>query len=289
LEDDLFRRDLTINAIAADHEGLLIDPHHGVQDLRLKMLRHIGPAFSEDPVRLLRLARFAARWPDFSVASETLVLARQIVADGETNALVSERVWQEISKGLMESKPSKMIDLLITTQALASVTGCRSSVSQQSLESIDQAAKEAMPLTVRYALLNEVLHQESSLKAPNACIDLARIYAETLANLSTLRAEIQPTDAASRNDHIRSLIQWFSRIDLWRKKERFQELLACLRLRQHLTTSEIERLHGFGECLTAQAAQQRISQAAQQAQLKGQRIAEAVDNARVEILAGHLS
>ena len=98
LEEDLARRDLTINAIAQDADGTLIDPYGGRQDIERRVLRHVSPAFVEDPVRILRLARFAARWPDFTVAPETLALMRTMVAAGEVDALVAERVWQEVAR-----------------------------------------------------------------------------------------------------------------------------------------------------------------------------------------------
>ena len=102
LEDDLLRRDLTINAIAQDEAGALIDPHGGQRDLAAKVLRHVSPAFAEDPVRILRVARFAARFAEFTVAPETLALMRAMVEAGEVDALVPERVWQELARGLME-------------------------------------------------------------------------------------------------------------------------------------------------------------------------------------------
>src|SRR5690349_14622781 len=125
LEQDLARRDLTINAIAAPSgseptgagrtdTGLvpdpatLIDPYGGRKDIEGKVLRHVTQAFQEDPVRILRLARFAARFPDFSVAPETMALMRDMVVGGEVDALVPERVWQELGRGLMEAKPSRM-------------------------------------------------------------------------------------------------------------------------------------------------------------------------------------
>ncbi len=119
LEDDLARRDLTLNAIARAADGTLIDPFGGQQDLRAKVLRHVSPAFAEDPVRILRVARFAARWPDFAVAPETLALMRQMVAAGEVDALVPERVWQELARGLMEPAPRRMFELLRECGALA--------------------------------------------------------------------------------------------------------------------------------------------------------------------------
>jgi len=119
LEEDLLRRDLTINAMARDADGNLIDPYGGRRDLEARLLRHVSPAFAEDPVRILRLARFAARWPDFGVAPETLALMRGMVAAGEVDALVAERVWQELSRGLMEARPSRMLAVLRGCGALA--------------------------------------------------------------------------------------------------------------------------------------------------------------------------
>ena len=121
LEDDLRRRDLTINAMAEAPDGSLIDPFGGARDLHDKVLRHVSEAFIEDPVRILRLARFAARFPDFQVAGETRELMRRMVADGEADALVPERVWQELSRGLMESHPSRMFEVLRDCGALAAV------------------------------------------------------------------------------------------------------------------------------------------------------------------------
>lgn len=121
LEQDLQRRDLTINAIAQDEDGTLIDPYSGRADIDARVFRHVSPAFAEDPVRILRVARFAARLIEFSVAPETMALMRQMVDSGEVDALVAERVWQEISRGLVESKPSRMFSLLRDCGALARI------------------------------------------------------------------------------------------------------------------------------------------------------------------------
>jgi tRNA nucleotidyltransferase (CCA-adding enzyme) len=119
LEQDLARRDLTINAMAEDAQGEVIDPFGGQRDLAARQLRHVSEAFVEDPVRILRLARFAARFGDFSVAPETLALARQMVQAGEVDALVPERVWQELSRGLMEAAPARFFEVLRECGALA--------------------------------------------------------------------------------------------------------------------------------------------------------------------------
>jgi tRNA nucleotidyltransferase (CCA-adding enzyme) len=121
LEQDLIRRDLTINAMARAADGSIIDPYHGQRDLAQRVFRHVSDAFAEDPVRILRLARFAARFPDFSVAPETNALMRQMVEQGEVDALVAERVWQELSRGLMEERPSRMFEVLRACGALARI------------------------------------------------------------------------------------------------------------------------------------------------------------------------
>ena len=121
LEQDLSRRDFTINAIAKDNAGKLIDPFNGQADIKAKVLRHVSSAFVEDPVRILRAARFSARFIDFTVAPETLNLMQQMVNNGEVDALVPERVWQELSKGLMEARPSRMFEVLRECGALQKI------------------------------------------------------------------------------------------------------------------------------------------------------------------------
>lgn len=123
LEEDLIRRDLTINAMAMRADGVIIDPYHGQQDLQQRILRHVSPAFSEDPVRILRIARFAARYAylDFKIAPETLDLMREMVASGEVDALVPERVWTELAKALLEKTPSAFFASLRACGALAKI------------------------------------------------------------------------------------------------------------------------------------------------------------------------
>jgi tRNA nucleotidyltransferase (CCA-adding enzyme) len=119
LEDDLARRDLTMNAIAQAQDGTLIDPYGGAADITAGIFRHVSPAFAEDPVRILRIARFAARFEHFTVAPETLALMRRMVAEGEVAHLVAERVWQELSRGLLEKAPLRMLQVLDDCSALA--------------------------------------------------------------------------------------------------------------------------------------------------------------------------
>jgi hypothetical protein len=155
LEDDLLRRDLTINAMAESEDGTLIDPHGGRADLAAGILRHVSPAFAEDPVRLLRLARLAARFPHFTVAPETEALLAQLVQAGEVDALVAERVWQELSRGLMAERPSRMLQVLARCGALARLLPGLPADDPEPGAALDRAAAvgAAAPLPVRAALL----------------------------------------------------------------------------------------------------------------------------------------
>ena len=155
LEDDLLRRDLTINAIARAADGSLVDPFHGQADIQARIFRHVSPAFREDPVRILRLARFAARFPDFTIAPETLALMREMTAAGEVHALVAERVWQELSRGLMSQRPSRMLQVLDQAHALRILLPHLPAPDTQPdwLKALDASAAAQDPLTVRFAIL----------------------------------------------------------------------------------------------------------------------------------------
>jgi tRNA nucleotidyltransferase (CCA-adding enzyme) len=127
LEQDLERRDLTINAMAREvgpdgkQFGPIIDPYHGQEDLEAKVFRHVSDAFAEDPLRLLRIARFAARFPEFSIADETLIALQAIVQSGELNALSAERIWQELARGLVASRPMHLFQVLLNTGAAKTI------------------------------------------------------------------------------------------------------------------------------------------------------------------------
>jgi len=170
LQQDLARRDLTINAIAEDADsGALIDPFDGRRDLRDGVLRHVSDAFAEDPVRLLRLARFAARWPHFKVADSTRALLRRLVDAGEVDALIPERVWQELSRGLAESRPSRMFELLHECGALPRLAPmlqpCFADDSRRALllRALDHAPPSA---PVRFACLCHALDATASGTEP---------------------------------------------------------------------------------------------------------------------------
>ncbi len=166
LEEDLARRDLTINAIALAEDGTITDPFDGRRDLEGKLLRHVSESFAEDPVRILRVARFAARFADFRVAPETMALMQRMTAAGEVDALVAERVWQELARGLQETRPSRMIEVLRDSGALRvllpellpklagenGAAGDQAALERGWLDAVDRCAAWRAPLPVSYAV-----------------------------------------------------------------------------------------------------------------------------------------
>ena len=215
LEDDLRRRDLTVNAIARAADGTLIDPLGGVADAQARVLRHVGPAFVEDPVRLLRLARFAARFHDFSIAPATLDLCRTLVRGGEVDALVPERVWQEFAKGLMTDHPGRMLEVLVECGALGRIAPGLV-WNAEVAAGLAQGAARGLDLAQRYALLCR--HSEEALqdhmKAPSACRDLARLLPGVLHRLEgqagsgpeAWLALLESCDALRRPDRFEALL-----------------------------------------------------------------------------------
>jgi tRNA nucleotidyltransferase (CCA-adding enzyme) len=199
LEQDLSRRDLTVNAMAQDADGTLIDPYHGKRDIEQKILRHVTLAFREDPVRILRVARFSARFSDFSIAPETMVLMRGMVANGEADSLVAERVWQEIAKGLMEEKPSRMFEVLQDCGLLPKILPSLVN-NAPALQALDLAALQHYPLAVRFATLQL---PTPSLKAPSDCIQLAQVVAKLLSGYTIHLSALEMYQCLERGDAIR--------------------------------------------------------------------------------------
>jgi tRNA nucleotidyltransferase (CCA-adding enzyme) len=233
LEEDLGRRDLTINAMARSEDGELIDPFGGERDLRDRVLRHVGPAFAEDPLRVLRVARFAARF-GFGVAPETRALMRSIGTSGELATLSAERVWQELSRALMERTPSRFFATLRECGALATLvpeTGTlfapRSLSGPRVLRALDIAAASGEPLTVRYAVLAGALAETTRarelraarlsqrLNAPADCRELARLTARLCDRVERAKELSAPalldlllaTDALRRPERLDGLIR----------------------------------------------------------------------------------
>lgn len=329
LEEDLARRDLTVNAMAREVRpdgeltGPVIDPFGGERDLAAKRFRHVGEAFVEDPVRILRVARFAARFDGFDVAPDTLALMKAMVAAGEADALVAERVWQEISRGLMERKPSRMFSVLRECGALARVLpeiDALFGVAQRAdyhpevdtgvhvMMVVDYAAARGYALAVRFAALTHDLgkattpadvlprhigHEMRSvdllgpmcerLRVPNECRDLALVVAREHGNIH----RAMEMGAAA-------LVRLFERADALRKPARFAEALqAC--------ESDARGRLGFEMREYRQAERLRVALvvargvdagAVAQAQAgkpdRPEKIKEAVHRARVEAVAAAL-
>lgn len=257
LEEDLIRRDLTVNAIAKDEAGNFYDPYGGRRDIEAKVLRHVSAAFAEDPVRILRLARFAARFTEFTVAEETTALMTQMVAAGEVDHLVAERVWQELARGLMEKQPSRMFEVLRSCGALKKLLpelDALWGVPQRAdyhpeidtgihvMMVIDMAARLKAPLTARFAALTHDLgkgttpadilprhigHEQRSvqlleplcerLRVPTDCRDVARLVARHHGELAQISI-LRPATVVKILEHC----------DVLRRPERFADiLLAC--------------------------------------------------------------
>ncbi len=335
LEEDLARRDLTINSIAAparperagagfeaDFEAL-IDPYGGQGDLRDKVLRHVTDAFREDPVRILRLARFAARFADFTVAPETLALMREMVEHGEVDALVAERVWQELARGLMERTPSRMFEVLRACGALRHLlpeVDKLWGVPQRAeyhpevdtgvhlMMVLDMSAQLETSLAVRFACLGHDLgkgttpadvlpkhigHEERSarllkgvcerLRVPTDCREMAEVVAREHGNIHR-----------SAGFGAAALVRLLERCDAFRKPARFGEiLLACecdARGRLGLENSAYPQRPRLVQALQAarSVATEPVAQAAQAAGLTGPKIGEMIHAARVQAVRAWL-
>ena len=328
LEEDLARRDLTINAIAApaDWTGAeaVFDPYHGVADLHAKVLRHVTEAFAEDPVRILRVARFAARFTDFSVAPETMALMQAMVQAGEVAHLVPERVWQEISRGLMQAQPERMFAVLRACGALAVLlpeldrlwgvpqradyhpevdTGLHTMLV------LGQAVQQQAPLAVRWACLvhdlgkgttpadvlpRHIGHEQRGAKlvrqvgerwrVPKECTELAELVAAEHGNIHR-SLDLSPA----------AVLRLLQRCDALRKPERFaQALWAC--------ECDARGRWGFEDAAYPQRARLQqalavvlgvatgpIAAGAVAAGKKGAAIGQAVDAVRVQALAATLN
>ena len=316
LEEDLARRDLTINAIAIDEAGTVVDPYNGRADLAARVLRHVSPAFAEDPLRVLRVARFAARFGDFTLAPETLALMRQMTDNGEIDHLVAERVWQELAKGLMEAQPSRMFEILRECGALARLLpelAALWGVPQRAdyhpevdtgvhvMMVIDMAARLGLSLPARFAALThdlgkgvtaaEILprhtgHESISaklliplcerLRVPVDCRELARLVATYHSDIHRA-VLLRPA----------TMVKVIEHCDALRRPERFEELLSACE-------ADYRGRTGFAEKAYPQAAMWRSAIAATRAVDAGaialscdnpQHIAERIHAARVAAVA----
>lgn len=279
LEEDLSRRDLTINAIAQGPDGQLTDPFHGQQDIEQRLLRHVSPAFSEDPLRVLRTARFLARYAHlgFTIAPDTHTLMREVSQSGELGHLAAERVWIETEKALGEPNPEQYFTTLNECQALATwwpelVEG---ETLTAALAEIPSAPEEsALPLAHwRYALLVSLLSDEqrdalaSRLRLPNAVAKLARHTALTKALLNT-----------PLNDE--RVLHWLERLDGWRKPA---QVAAQLALVSRLAPERQAVLHAAWQAAQAVSPQTLLSEG-----YRGAALGEALRQHRQKAVAGAL-
>ena len=333
LQDDLARRDLTINALAlpealahapcAQWAGHIIDPYGGQRDLQARVLRHVTSAFAEDPVRILRLARFAARFADFCVAPETMALMRQMVQDGEVDHLVPERVWQEIARGLMSDKPSRMFEVLrecgalkVLLPELDRLWGVPQRAEYHpeidtgvhAMMVLDQSARLQAPLAVRWAALMHDLgkgttpanvlprhigHEGRSaklaqqvaqrLRVPGDCKELADVVAREHGNIH----RSQELNAAA-------VMRLLTRCDAVRQPDRFALVLqACeadARGRLGLEDSDYPQAPRLAKALQAalDVATANIAAAAAREGLQGTQIGERIEAARVTAITRQL-
>ena len=324
LEEDLLRRDLSINAIAQAADGTLIDPCGGQHDLAARVLRHVSPAFVEDPVRLLRLARLAARFSDFSVAPETMALLREMVNNGEIDTLVPERVWQELSRGLMQPQPSRMFEVLRGCGALqrllpevAKLWGVPQPVAHHPevdtglhlMLVLDTCARLNAPLAVCWACLVHDLGKGSTppqewprhLGHEARSAKLAAAVAERLRVPTDCR-ELADTVAREHGNVHRSgdlnaaaVMRLLERCDAIRRPARFADvLLACAcdaRGRTGLEDRVYEPATRLPPLLHAAMAVDTAALAAQAAAQgrSGPAVGEAIRTARVEAIATMLN
>ena len=292
LEQDLERRDLTINAMAqevgADGKqfGPIIDPYNGQEDLAAKVFRHVSDAFAEDPLRLLRIARFAARFPEFSVAPETLSALKAIVQSGELNALSAERIWQELARGLVASKPMRLFQVLLDAGAARTILG-PSLTTQLSEESFREeliayfslagnSIEERCAIALMNLPANEIRSWAECVRMPIDVRDFSEIFSDLRVLINKYpNASYQAVD----------VLNWFNRADVWRKPDRAQALLNladklgmpvsplinAMRTTQAINTAEI---------IAGVAAEDRSN---------GERIGSAFESARLSAIAAALA
>ncbi|WP_060482871.1 multifunctional CCA addition/repair protein [Pseudomonas sp. NBRC 111119] len=279
LEEDLIRRDLTINAMAEDEHGKVYDPYHGQDDLEKRLLRHVSPAFAEDPLRVLRVARFAARYAPmgFRIADDTLTLMQQISASGELQALTAERSWKEIQRALMEAQPQVFFQVLDACQALEQMMP-ELHQGPLCLAALQQAAAHAQPLHVRWACLlgrlapEQVKAVNKRLKAPRESQELAQLTSQCLT-LADRALELPAT----------GLLELLQRFDVYRRPQRFEDFIAACEM---TALGDGKAAYPQADHLrsTAAAARAVNAQPLVQAGLTGQALGEALKAERLKAL-----
>ena len=290
LEQDLIRRDLTINAMAMDEDGSIVDPYGGQRDLQRRQLRHVSPAFSEDPLRVLRVARFAARYAElgFRIADETLELMKALADSGELEALTPERSWKEISRALMEKRPDVFIATLRDCEALAHLFPelCGAQLTDR-LATLQRSAELQSPLAARWACLLEGLasradtsgcqrHQLAEIDSVNKRFKVPRDCQE----LAMLTGRFQPCYAQARELSAADLLELFKAFDIYRRPERFELFLLACSAMHHLDEAvPTEYLRQAAEAVRGIGVQALLQQG-----LSGAELGEALQRQRLSAL-----
>jgi len=284
LEDDLRRRDLTINAMAETREGHLVDPFDGHADLEQKTLRHVSEAFAEDPLRILRTARFAARLQPlgFSICRETMILMQKMVASGELGDLVPERVWQEVQRALLEQAPGVFFEVLRELGALKVLIPelANEQAFRQGLQALQCIHRKQGTTAQHYAaLLSGVpepgaIARAKAMKSSNDCRDLTHLVCLFMAQLKDTGPGARLTPEQTLN--------LLNKADLWRKPERFESLLATLactvREDSHALLRQLE--------LAAQRARSVTPGPFLQQGLQGKALGDAIQSERLARISG---
>lgn len=252
LEQDLLRRDLTINAIAKDVDGHLVDPYNGQEDIKNKVLRHVSPAFSEDPLRVLRVARFAARYHNlgFTVAPETITLMQDISSSGELKSLAAERIWKETEKALSEQHPAVYFDVLKQSDALIELFPELDAVWLNHATSDNHIAKKALisasnlsqSIDVRFAALCHAIITNSNLKPEND--NTVKTMCDRLKIPNQIKSLALPVNQHfeqllnSKSLTPKAMLTLFNQLDIWRKADLFKQVLITCRAISHALESK---------------------------------------------------
>jgi len=291
LEQDLERRDLTINAMAQEvgsdgkQFGPIIDPYNGQEDLAAKVFRHVSDAFAEDPLRLLRIARFAARFPEFSIADETLIALQAIVQSGELNALSAERIWQELARGLVASKPMHLFQVLLNTGAAKTILApiLTKQLAEESFREeligyfslAGNSIEERCAVTLMNLPASEIRSWADCVRMP---IDV-RDFCEILSDLRVLINQYRdiPYQAVD-------VLAWFNRADVWRKPDRAQSILNLAEKLGMNVSSLIKAMRTTQAINTAEI----IAGVAAEDRSNGERIGSAFESARLAAITAAL-
>lgn len=320
LEEDLIRRDLTINAMAEDDHGNLTDPYHGQRDLEARVLRHVSPAFAEDPLRVLRVARFAARYAPlgFKVAGETLELMRQLSESGELEALTAERSWKEISRALMEKQPQVFIQVLRDCTALKVLmpeVDALFGVPQpeahhpeidtgvHTLSVLEQAALHQQPLTVRWACLlhdlgkgltpqhewpRHIAHEHTGLKLIKVVNERFKAPRDC-QELALLVGQYHTHGHRALELKASTLLELLQSFDVYRRPQRFEEFIAACEMDargrkglEQRSYPQADYLRGAAVAARAVAVQPLLEKG-----FKGPELGEAIKRERLKVLKSY--